>query len=462
LNCALRTTFIAGSNSLTGLEFKIRNSTFNLLRTELHERSQIQRELEIFIDETELQQAFDEAYKAVRPRLELPGFRKGKAPMSFVRKMHGDAIEGDALEKLAEEKFREVIDDQKIEPIGNPVITDIHRHTGEGAHFKVAYEIQPQFELQDFTDLEVEHTLLPITDEDVDERIERLRFGNSEREDAQNIQDENTIATISMTELDTPIGREPGKSEGVEVYLADPEILPEIKNALLGKNKGRTVELELPKRQRSKADDSESEERGRVLVTIEDVKKVKLPALDEEFAQKVSEGKYTNVDELRTGMKKELEEASAKRSSEELEERIVEKLLEKHDFEVPRTLIHAILDQMMEERRQQNTRRAFPPNYGIEEDEFRHRMGHIAESRGKWMLLREKLIEAEGLEATDEDLEKLADAESEKYGLSKDNLLKYYRKYDSVKNQIVSDKLGTRLREKVKVIEKPVERAVRT
>ena len=431
------------------------------MRTELHERSQIQRELEIFVEEAELQQAFDEAYKAIRPRLELPGFRKGKAPMSFVKKMHGDAIEGDALEKMAEEKFREVIEEQKIEPIGSPVITDIHRHTGEGAHFKVAYEIQPQFELQDFSGMEVEQTKLPITDEDVEERLERLRFGNSEREDATTIADEHAIATISMTELETPEFREPGKSEGVEVYLGDPDILPEIKNELLGKNTGDSVELELPKRQRGKDDSLMDEERGRVKITVEDVKKVVLPTLDDEFASKVSEGKYTTVDDLRAGMKKELEEAAEKRSSEELEERIVEKILEKHDFEVPRTLTHAVLEQMMEERRQQNTRRGFPANYGLEEDDFHRKMWPIAESRGKWMLLREKLIEAEALEATDEDLEKLAESEAEKYGLSKENLLKYYRKYDSVKNQIVSEKLGTRLREKVKVIEKPVERAAR-
>jgi trigger factor len=431
------------------------------LRTELHERSQIQRELEIFVDEAELQTAFDEAYKTIRPRLELPGFRKGKAPMSFVKKMHGDAIEGDALEKMAEDKFRAAIEELKIEPIGSPVITDIHRHAGEGAHFKVAYEIQPQIELQDFSDMEVEQTIVPITEEDVEERIERLRFGNSERSDADRIDDEHAIATISMTELEPAAGREPGTSEGVDVYLADPDILPEIKTALLGKAKGEAVELELPKRQRGKGDDMMEEERGRVKITVEDVKKVVLPPLDDEFAKKVSEGKYETVEDLRTGMKKELEEASTKRSGEELEERIVEKLLEKHDFEVPRTLVNAVLEQMMEERRQQNTRRGFPANYGIEDDDFRHQMWHMAESRGKWMLLREKLIEAEGLEATDEDLEKLAESESEKYGLSKENLLKYYHKYDSVKNQIVSDKLGTRLREKVKVIEKPVERAVR-
>src|SRR5438105_8979074 len=70
-----------------------------ILETKLHEKSQVLRELEIFIGEDEVAKAFDEAYKTIRPKITLPGFRPGKAPMSGVKKMHGDAIEGDTLEK---------------------------------------------------------------------------------------------------------------------------------------------------------------------------------------------------------------------------------------------------------------------------------------------------------------------------------------------------------------------------
>ena len=92
-----------------------------------------------------------------------------------------------------------------------------------------------------------------------------------------------------------------------------------------------------------------------------------------------------------------------------------------------------------------------------DEKEFRERNWPIAEARGKWMLLRDKLIEDAKIEATDADYEKLAEEESAKYGLPKDNLLKYYHKYDTIKNRIVSEKLGALLRERVKITEKVIE-----
>src|ERR1019366_1777067 len=183
----------------------------------IHEKSQISRELEIKVDEAELQEAFDEAYKTMRPRLSLPGFRPGKAPIGLVKKLHGDAIEGDALEKLAQDKFREAAEEYKIDPLGAPVMTDLHRHAGEGAHFRIMYEIAPIIEMKDFSGMEVEKKHLTITDTDVTDRIERLRFGLAEREPATKVEDAHTIVKIEMRELDVPEGTEPGKSEQTEI-----------------------------------------------------------------------------------------------------------------------------------------------------------------------------------------------------------------------------------------------------
>jgi trigger factor len=425
--------------------------TYPTVNATIHERSPIQRELEIRVDEAELQAAFDDAYKTMRPRLALPGFRPGKAPLAVVKRLHGDAIEGDTLEKLAQEKFREAAEEYKIEPLGPPVMTDLHRHPGEGAHFKIAYEIQPQIELQDFSGIEIEKKEIPITEDDVTERIERLRVGLGEREPVAKIEVPNTIAKIEMSEMDVEEGREPGKSEEVEIYLADPDIIPELQKSLMGAEVGSTVIVELPKR-RKKAGDEQPEEMGRVAVRVVEAQKLLLPEIDESFIKKVSEDKYTTEEELRNEIRTSLEHAAQKRMDESIEEQIVAKLLDMHDFEVPHTIVHAIIDQMLEEAQQQNVQRGFPANYGIDEHEFHQRNEHIAKARGKWVLLRDKFIESEGLEVTDEDLEKLAEEESARYGLPKENLLKYYHKHDSIKNRLLSDKLGTRLREKVKIV----------
>jgi trigger factor len=423
------------------------------LTATIHEKSQIARELEIKVDEAELQKAFDEAYKTMRPRLSLPGFRPGKAPLGLVKRLHGDAIEGDTLEKLAQDKFREAAEEYKIEPLGAPVMTDLHRHPGDGAHFKIMYEIAPTIEIKDYTGIEIEKKLLTITDTDVTDRIERLRFGLAEREPATKVEDVHTIVKIEMRELDVAEDREPGTSEQTEIYLADPEINLELQKALLGVEVGATVAVELPHQKREPGTDMMKEGIGRVEVTVLEAQRVLLPALDEALIKKISEDKFSTEEELRNEIKRGLEESAAKKSEEDLEEQIVSKIMEMHPFEVPRTISNAILGQMIEEREQENVRRGFPANYGVDEPGFRQQYQPIADARAKWMLLREKLLESEAIEATDEDLEKLAEEESAKYGVSKENLLKYYHKHESIQNRIVSDKLGARLREKVKIVE---------
>jgi trigger factor len=418
----------------------------------INEKSPIARELEIKVDEAELQAAFDEAYKTMRPRLSLPGFRPGKAPLGLIKKLHGDAIEGDALEKLAQDKFREALEEYKIEPLGTPVMTDLHRHAGEGAHFKIQYEIAPVIEIKDFSGIEIEKKNITITDADVTDRIERLRFGLAEREPAAKVEDTHTIVKIEMRELDVAEGAEPGKSEQTEIYLADPEINLELQHALLGAEVGASVVVELPHQKREPGTELMKEGIGRVEVTIVEAQRVILPALDEALIKKISEDKFSTEEELRNEIRNGLEQSATKKSEEDLEEQIVSNIMELHPFEVPRAISNAILGQMIEEREQDNVRRGFPATYGIDDAAFREQYRPIADARAKWMLLREKLIKSEGIEVTDEDLEKLAEEESAKYGVAKENLLKYYAKHESISNRLISDKLGARLREKVKIV----------
>lgn len=413
----------------------------------IHERSAIQRELEIKVDEAELQEAFDEAYKTMRSRLSLPGFRPGKAPMGMIKKMHGDAIEGDALERLAQEKFREAAEEHKIEPLGTPVMTDLHRHPGEGAHFKIMYEIPPTIELQDMSGVEIEQHPVTVTEEDIDRTVERLRFRRAERIPVAIVADEQTVARLSFL----PPGRPESEASEQEIYLADPEILPEVKDAVVGKSVGETLTLDLP------APHDHSEEPHEhttqpIEVTIVAAERVELPELTEELIQEFSGKRASTLPELREDVRTELKAAREKAGQEDLEERIVAKMLEMHSFEVPQAIVQAILDQMLEERQQQNVQRGFPANYGLEDEQFRQQFEPIALSRGKWVILRDKIIEANNIEATDEDLDKLAEEEAAKYGLPKENLLKYYHKHDTVKNRIVGDKLGAALRSMVKIV----------
>jgi trigger factor len=423
------------------------------LETKITNKSQVLRELEIFIGEEEVAKAFDEAYKTMRPKLSLPGFRPGKAPMSVIKKMHGDAIEGDTLEKIAQEKFQQYAESEKLEAIGRPVMTDLHRHHGEGAHFKIAYEVKPEYDLKDYSGIEVEQPVITLNDKDVDERLHYLRFNFSTREEAQEISDTETIANITFGENEPDEKGVIAPPQTTDMYLADPQIVPELRDALIGKKTGERFSIVLPK---TSTDPNVPKKEVPVEVTVNKIEKVILPELTEEFSKKISRDKAATELEVRLLIREELEENAKRRSNEALESNMVNALLKLHEFEVPRTIVYTLLDSMIQELKDENKRRGYPEDYGINEEEYRKLGWNTAETRGKWLLLRDKLVEAENLEATEEDLSKLAEKDAEQYGIAKENLLKYYLSNDEIKERIKSEKLVARLKEKMKVVEKLV------
>ncbi|MDP4219096.1 MAG: trigger factor [Bacteroidota bacterium] len=423
------------------------------MEAKITNKSQVLRELEIFVGEDEVNKAFDEAYKTMRPKLALPGFRPGKAPMSVVKKLHGDAIEGDTLEKIAQEKFKEYAEEQKLEPIGRPVMTDLHRHAGEGAHFKISYEVKPEFDLKDYNGLEAEAPIYSVTDKDVEERIHYLRFNFSTREEAQEVSDTETIVNITFQEKGPDESGVVPPPQTTDVYLHDPQVVPELRDGLIGKKVSEKFEITLPKT----SDDPKVEKKDVPLdVTINKAEKVILPEMNEDFCKKISRDKATNELEVRLLVREELEENAKRRSTETLESNMVNALLKMHDFQVPRTITHALLDTMIQEVKDENKRRGYPEDYGMNEEEYRKMGWNTAETRGKWLILRDRLVEAENLEANEEDIAKLAERDAEQYGIAKENLLKYYLSNDEIKEKVKSEKLVARLREKMKIVEKPV------
>lgn len=418
------------------------------METTIHKKSQVLRELEVFVDEAELNSVLDKAFRDIRPRLTLPGFRPGKAPLNVVKKLHGEAIEGDTLEKLAQEKFQLIVEEQKLEPIGRPVMTDLHRHAGEGAHFRISYEVKPEITIQDFDGVEVEKPIFEITDKEVDERVHYLRFGHAVREDATKVEDKETIVTLTFQELEQNENGEQEPPHTTEVYLYDPQVVDKLREALLGRSVGDTFQMLLPKQ----TPDATSKDVN-VEITIDKVVRLTLPEMTEEFSKKLSRDKAATELEVRNLVREELIETAKRNSDQILESNMVEALLKRHEFEVPRTVTYAIIDQSIQEAREQNRQKGYPEDLGIDVEDYRKGAWNQAEVRAKWLLLRDKIVETEGIDANDEDIDAAAAKDAEQYGIKKENLLEYYKKADEVKERIKSEKLVELLKKKFVVKE---------
>ena len=421
------------------------------METTIHTRSQVLRELEIMVPEAEVNAAFDLAYRDIRPKMALPGFRAGKAPISLIKKMHGESIEGDTLEKIAQEKFKQVVEEQKIEPIGTPVMTDLHRHHGEGAHFKISYEVKPEIVLANFEGTEIEYPTYTVSDTDVEDRIHYLRFNYSEKAPTDTVADLETIVGLTFTERTAPEGEE-AKTEQTTVYLKDPQIVSELRDALVGKKVGDMFDIDLPRT------DTETKELMELTINVLSAEKVTLPEMTEEFCKKLSRDKSATELEVRILVRQELEENAKRRSQEAMESLMVNALLSKHDFLVPRTYTYVVIDSMIAEAKEENKRRGYPEEYGLgSEEEYRKAAWGNAEMRAKWLLLRDKLVEAMNISASEEDLTAMAERDAEQYGIAKENLLKYYLSNEEIKERIKSEKLVAELKNQFILKEKPAE-----
>ena len=236
-----------------------------------------------------------------------------------------------------------------------------------------------------------------------------------------------------------------------DVYLYDPQVVEKLRDALIGTTVGETLTLDLPK----VVGEGESKDTP-VIIKIDKALKVTLPELTEEFCKKISRDKAATELEVRMLTREELEANAKTNSAQALEANMVEALLKKHEFEVPNTITYALIDAMIQEARESNRQKGLPEDTNIDVDEYRQRAWGQAQVRGKWLLLRDKIVEAEQIDATPEEIDALAEKDAAAYGIKKENLLTYYRKNEEVLERIKSEKLVQRLREKFVIKEKAI------
>ena len=408
--------------------------------------SDVSREVEISTSQEELEPHFQKAYRAYRPKVEIRGFRKGKAPLDLIKKLYGDLIEQEALSEVAGTLYAEVVKDRELKPIGEPVVTDMNYKRGEGFRFKVQYDIRPTIVLKDYKGIPVEKTVHRVTDGGLEEEIQRLRKINSTTEPADRVTDDEHIVSVEIQELDESgvplIGR---KNQDARFYLADPELELPFKEALAkAERDGRYV---------VQFDHQHGDHMHAVhlALTVKRIEKVILPEVDDAFVKKISKEKYSTVASFRDSLRADLENYWKEKDQRQAVNLLVGELIRRHDFSVPESLVRGVLDGLLEDVKGQYPKRELPVDFDVEK--FYEENRAYAIFQAKWALLREEIIAAEHLTVSDEDLAAVAEREAGRLGIEKERLLKYYQSSDQVKDRLIGDKLIDLLLEKAKIKE---------
>lgn len=376
----------------------------------------------------EFDQALDQAFKKVSKDVQIPGFRKGKIPRSIFEKRFGvESLYQDAVDIVLPGAYSKAVDEAKIFPIAQPSIDIDQIEKGQPLVFTAEVEVKPEVKLGEYKGLEVEEKSVEVTDEDVDQEIENLRERHAElvvKEDSE-IADGDT-AVIDFEGFKEGEAFEGGQGENHSLEIGSGQFIPGFEEQLIGKKAGDETEVKVTFPEEYHAEDLAGQE-AVFKVKIHEVKAKELPELDDEFAKDVDEDVET-LDELKTKKREELETNKKQQAENEKREELLQQASDNIEVDIPEAMVDTEVNQMVREFEQQlqmqgMTFEMYSQFSGQDEDALKEQMRADAEKRVKTNLTLEAIADAEGLKATEEDI----DAELEKmgsmYGVEKEQLV---------------------------------------
>jgi len=367
------------------------------------------RVLDIEVDADVVSRELDRVVDEFRRRMVLPGFRKGHVPSDLVRKQMSGDLESEVLRRVLPQAFSDAVRDRSLKPIGDPTLTNLRYAPGEPLSFTATIEVVPQVEVSGYQGLKLTKEEREIRDEDLNAIMDQLRDQNADLEDVDRPAQGGDIVTIRYHE--TPEGEAPaGESHEVALTLGSQHTPPAFNEALLGAVLGdmKKIPLTYP------PDHPDQDLAGKTVVfhvTVMKIQEKIWPALDDTFASKVLETEGATLEDLRTRVRLRLEVEGRLAGTRDLERKLLNRLLELNPFEVPQSLVDATLERILEDARRENG--ALPPD---EEERVREAYRAGVERRYRTDILLEAVGQKEGIEVTEEDLDREIEsfAESEK------------------------------------------------
>ncbi len=396
-------------------------------------------------------------------KFNVPGFRKGKAPMSIVTKYYGEGVlYDDAIEFAASPAYAAAIAEHGLEPVSRPDmdIVDISRTTG--LKFTVTITVKPEVVLGDYLGVEAVRPVFPVSDDDVERDLKRVQERNARLVPVEDrpIEDGDT-ANIDYEGFLNDEPFEGGKGASYDLKIGSKTFIPGFEDQLIGKQAGDEFDLHV-----SFPEDYTSEElRGQAVVfkvKINEVKNRELPVLDDEFAKDVSE--FDTLDEYRQSLRAKLEENAQRRATGEFEENVIRAVVANATVDIPHVMIDTEVDHMLDEQRQQMKYQGieleqYLQYIGQSIDTFKGQLHEPAEARVKTNLVLEAIARKEAIEASPEEIDAEIERLAKMYNMKADDLRSRLIGMENnfVQETVVRNKLVAMLSEKAIPVAPPLE-----
>lgn len=402
-------------------------------------------EFNLDITPEKFEEGMNKAYQKNVKYINVPGFRKGKAPRAMIEKMYGaEVFYEDALNAVFGDVYEEAVKELELEVVDNPEITDVGEiKKGENVTLSVKVTVKPEVKLGKYKGIKVEKVEYNVSDEDVDAEISKLQERNSrvvEVDDRAVAKDD--IAVIDFEGFKDGVAFEGGAGKDFEFTIGSGQFIPGFEDQLIGANKGDDVAVNVTFPEDYHAEDL----KGAAVefkVKINAIKKKELPELDDEFAKDVSE--FDTLEELKNDTKEKLQKSNNDRAKAETEDKAIEAVAETTEVEIPECMINHQLDNMLRDydarlQGQGISLQQYFQMTGMTADKFKEQFKENAEKQVKVSLTLEAIAKAEKVEATAEEVEEEYNKIAENYQMKADDIKKFIHE-DDIKDGIVNRKV---------------------
>lgn len=373
------------------------------MKSAVEKLSDTRVKLTVTVDFDELSGELDQAYRTIAQQVQIPGFRPGKAPRQLIDARFG---RGPILEQVVNDivpvRFQQAVNEENLNPLGQPSITDTKIEDKDFVEFVAEFDVRPEFEVPDFSEISVEVPAVEVSDEDVDADIDQLRDRFAEEKTTKRKLKTDDIAVISLEASIDGEDVEDLAEDKLHYRVGEGGLFPGLDTALRGLKACEDNEFE------SKLDfDSYEGKTANVKVTVHETKERALPKLDDEFVQEASE--LDTVDELREQTRRRLEERRKTQQASTLRDEVLKKALEATEFPLP----EGVIDEQVANQHQQllgqlaNDEASLNSTLeqaGIEREEFDKEQRENAEQAVRTQLFLDALAEREEPEVSQQDL----------------------------------------------------------
>ena len=376
--------------------------------------------LSFTIEASKFEEAIQKVYVKSAKYFNIPGFRKGKAPYKIVEKQYGAQIfYEDAFNEVAGEVYEKELTDAKIEAVSRPEIDIIQMEKGKDLIFTAVVQTKPEVTLGKYKGIELKKVEYNVEEKDIDHEIGHMQERNAR---LVNVEDrpveKNDTTVIDFEGFVDGVAFEGGKAENHELVIGSNTFIPGFEDQIIGMKIGeeKDINVTFPEEYFSK---DLAGKAAVFKVKLHEIKKKELPVVDDEFAKDVSE--FDTIKELKDSIKEKLEEENKNKAKYETEEEAIKTVCDNTEIDIPSGMIETETDNMIKDIEQRLMYQGlnfaqYLQMMGKTEEDMRKEMKEQAERQVKTKLVLGAIVEAEKIEATDEEVKAKLEEMATMYG----------------------------------------------